>query len=71
MFDCKNPEIYKDYFIKNLFYFMKNQSRRIKDMSKCKSHVKCKIKSPGILRMDQENEPNYGLVISIPINLKL
>ena len=69
MFDCKNPEIYKNYFIKNLFYFMKNQPRRIKDMSKMQKP--CKIKSPGILRVDQENEPNYGFVISIPINLKL
>ena len=34
MFDCKNPEIYKHYFIKNLFYSMKNQPWRIKDVSK-------------------------------------
>ena len=34
MFDCKNLEIYKHYFIKNLFYFMKNQPSLIKGMSK-------------------------------------
>ena len=70
MFDCKNLEICKHYFIKNPSYFMKNQPRRITDMSKLQK-IKWKNKSPGILRVDQENESNYGFVISIPINLKL
>ena len=53
MFDCKNLEICKHYFIKNPSYFMKNQPRRIKDRSKMQKP--CKNKSPGILKVDQEN----------------
>ena len=48
MFDCKNLEICKHYFIKNPSYFMKNQPRRIKDRSKMQKS--CKNKSPEILR---------------------